>query len=136
MEPTIEQDAPVTRPSQVTRAVQLLTSGFVIGFIAATIRLWGHVPMLSLVLGLLLLLAFLSLCFWLIRKIAAGRNWARIVLLVLMILGTPFAIPAYIAEARVNVVPGVLSVIIVVLQVIATVLLFLKPSNRWFRKSS
>jgi len=92
--------------------------------------------MLSLVLGLLMLLVFLSLCFFLIRKIAAGRNWARIVLLVLVILGTPFAIPAYIAEARVNVVPGVLSIIIVVLQVIATVLLFLPPANRWFRKPS
>jgi len=136
MEPVIEQDAPVTRPSQVTRAVQLLTCGLVIGFIATAIRLWGHVPMLSLVLGLLMLLVFLSLCFFLIRKIAAGRNWARIVLLVLVILGTPFAIPAYIAEARVNVVPGVLSIIIVVLQVIATVLLFLPPANRWFRKPS
>lgn len=136
MEPTIEQQAPLSRPSQVTRAVQLLTSALVIGFIASTIRLWGQVPMTTLALGLLLLLAFLLLCFYLIRKVAAGRNWARLVLLVLVVLGTPFAIPAYLAEARVNVVPGTLSIIIVILQVIATVLLFTKPANRWFRKSS
>jgi hypothetical protein len=90
--------------------------------------------MLSLVLGLLITLAFLSLWFYLIRKIAAGRDWARIVLLVLVILGTPFAIPYYIAEARVNVVPGALSIVIVILQLVATVLLFTPPANRWFRK--
>jgi hypothetical protein len=133
MEPTIEQEAPAVRPIEVTRAVQLLTSALVIGFIASAIRLRGQVSGTTLVVALLILIVFLTIFFYLIRKISAGRNWARLVLLVLVLLGTPFAIPAYIAEVSRNVVPGTLSIIIIILQVIATVLLFLKNSNRWFR---
>jgi hypothetical protein len=135
MEPTIEQDAPATRPIPVSRAVQLLTAALVIGFIASAFRLVGQVSGLQLALVLLMLIAFLTILFYLIMKISAGRNWARILLLVLVILNTPFAIPFYIAEARSNVVPGTLSLVIVVLQLIATVLLFTKNSNRWFKKS-
>lgn len=135
MEPTIEQPATVKRPIQVTRAVQILTSSLVLGFIASAIRLWGQVTGPTLALALLMLLAFLMILFYVIRKIAAGRNWARILMLALVVLGTPFAVPAYLNEVRTNVLPGTLSLIIIVLQVIATVLLFMKNSNRWFRKS-
>jgi hypothetical protein len=135
MEPTIEQDAPATRPTTVSRAVQLLTAALVIGFIASVIRLKGQVSGMALVFALLIVIAFFSIYFYLIRKISVGRNWARIILLVLVALGTPFAIPAYIAEVRRSIVPGTLSIIIMILQLIATVLLYLKNSNRWFKKS-
>jgi hypothetical protein len=136
MEPTIEPDAPVTRPSQVTRAAQLLTSALVLGLVASAIRLARQIHGLQLALSLLILVAFLTVLFYLVMKIWAGRNWARILLLVLVVLNTPFAILGYLAEAQTNVVPAVLSLIIVVLQVLATVLLFTKPAHRWFRKSS
>lgn len=135
MEPTIEQDAPAARPIEVARAVQLLTSALVLGLIASTVRLWSQVSGTTLLLALLMLVAFLTVFFYLIRKISAGRNWARILLLVLVLLGTPFAIPSYIAELHTNVLPGALSIVIIILQVIATILLFTKNSNRWFRKS-
>lgn len=136
MEPTIEQDAPAARPIQVSRAVQFLTLALAIGFITSVLRLMGQVSGMALVFALLIVIAFFSIYFYLIRKISVGRNWARIVLLVLVLLGTPFAVPAYIAEVRRNIVPGTLSIIIIILQLIATVLLFLKDSNRWFKKSS
>lgn len=135
MDPTIEQPAKVERPIQVTRAIQLLMSSLVIGFIASAVRLAGLISGTELVLALLILIAFLAIYFCLIRKISAGRNWARIILLVLVLLGTPFAIPAYIAEVRRNILPGTLSIIMVALQLIATYLLFKKNSNLWFRKS-
>ena len=91
---------------------------------------------MTLVLSLIILIAFLMVFYYLIRKISAGRNWARILLLVLVLLGTPFAIPAYIAEVRRHVLPGTLSIIVVILQLVATYLLFTKNSNGWFRKSS
>jgi hypothetical protein len=136
MEPTIEQEASVTRPILVTRAAQLLTSALVLGLIASTIRLWGQVSGLQLALVLLMLVAFLTVLFYLVMKIWMGRNWARILLLALVVLNTPFATRAYIAEVQTNIVPGTISIIIVIMQVIATVLLFTKDANRWFRKSS
>ncbi len=135
MEPTIAQEAPMARPIQVTRAVQLLTSALVIGLIASAIRLVGQVSGMTLVFALLIVIAFFSIYYYLIHKISAGRNWARIVLLALILLGTPFAIPAYVAEVRRSILPGTLSIIIIILQVIATYLLFTKNANLWFRKS-
>lgn len=135
MEPTIEQDAPVARPIQVTRAVQFLTTALILGLIASAVRLVGQLSGTSLVLALSVLVAFLMIYFYLIRKISAGRNWARFLLLALVLLGTPFAIPAYVAELRRNIVPGALSIIIVVLQLLATYLLFTKNSNRWFKQA-
>lgn len=136
MEPTIEPAASVARPTPVTRAAQLLTSALILGLIASAIRLAGQASGFQLALWLLMLIAFLTVLFYLVMKIWAGRNWARILLLVLVVLNTPFAILAYIAEVRTNVVPGALSLVMVVLQVIATVLLFTSNSNRWFRKSA
>jgi hypothetical protein len=61
------------------------------------------------------------------------RNWARIVVLILVLCNVPFAILAYPAEVRKNVLSGSLSIIIVLLQLIGTYLLFTKNSNLWFR---
>jgi uncharacterized membrane protein len=61
------------------------------------------------------------------------RDWARIILLVLVLFGIPFAIPAYLEEVRRNVLSGTLSIIISILQLIGTYLLFTKQSNLWFR---
>lgn len=61
------------------------------------------------------------------------RNWARIVWLVIVLFGLPFAIPANLQEIRRNVLSGTLSVIVTLLQVIGTYLLFTRNSNLWFR---
>jgi len=86
-----------------------------------------------MILSLLIVVAFFGLLFFLVMKISAGRNWARIVCLVLVLLGLPFAISAYVQEVRIHLVSGTLSIIILILQLIGTFLLFTKQSNLWFR---
>jgi len=61
------------------------------------------------------------------------RNWARIVWLVIVLFGLPFAIPANLQEVRRNVLSGMVSIIVTILQLIGTYLLFTKQSNLWFR---
>jgi hypothetical protein len=68
-----------------------------------------------------------------ISRISARRNWARIVWLVLVLFGLPFAIPANLAEIKRNVLTGAFSVIVTLLQLIGTYFLFTKNSNEWFR---
>jgi membrane-associated HD superfamily phosphohydrolase len=63
------------------------------------------------------------------------RNWARIILLVLILFGLPFAIMASLAELKQNIAAGSLSIVIAVLQLLGVVLLFTKNSNLWFRRN-
>lgn len=133
MEATSEQRAKVERPRSVTRAVQFLVSSLAIGLLNAILNLAQRTSGAALVFALLIVLAVFGLFFILMMKISAGRNWARIVCLVLVLLGLPFAISSYLQEVRTHVVSGTLSIIILILQVIGTYLLFTKQSNLWFR---
>ncbi len=133
MESTSEQKENVERPREVQRAVQFLTSSLAIGLLASILRLAQRVSGAPMILSLLIVIAFFGLLFFLVMKISAGRNWARIVCLVLVLLGLPFAISAYVQEVRIHVVSGTLSIIILILQLIGTFLLFTKQSNLWFR---
>jgi uncharacterized membrane protein YbjE (DUF340 family) len=83
--------------------------------------------------ALLIVIAVFAVGFLLVNRISARRNWARIVWLVLVLFGLPFAIPANLQEVRRNVLSGTLSVIITILQLIGTYLLFTRNSNPWFR---
>ena len=134
MEPTSEQTAGAERPRAVTRAVLFLTSSLAIGLIASILRLAQRISGAPMIFSLVIVIAFFSLLFFLVMKISAGNNWARIVCLVLVLIGLPFAIPAYLQEVRTHVVSGTLSIIITLLQVIGTYLLFTKQSNPWFKR--
>ena len=134
MEATSEPGANVERPRPVTRAVQFLGSSLAIGLLNAILNLAQRTSGAALLFALLIVIAFFGLFFILVMKISAGRNWARIVCLVLVLFGLPFVIPAYLQEVRTHVVSGTLSIIILILQVIGTYLLFTKQSNPWFRK--
>lgn len=132
MDPTTEPTAG-TRPGEVTLAVRLIWISITIGLVISGIRVAPLVSGVSLVSVLLFALVFFGIYLFLVSKIAAGRNWARIVFLVLLVIGLPFAVPTYLAELRTSVVFGSISILIAVLQVVATYLLFTRNSNRWFK---
>ncbi len=134
MDPVIEPTPNISRPVAVTRAVQLLSASFVIGAIRAVYNLVHKFSGTTLVLSIVFLIIFFGICFFFVSKIAAGRNWARIVFLVLLIIGLPLATPTYIAELRTNLPYGLVSIVVAIIQVLALVLLFAKTSNPWFRK--
>ncbi len=133
MEPTTE---PVgdARPGEVTLAVRLLWISIAIGLLITGLRVAGLVSGASLVVALLLGVVIFGFYLFLVSRISAGRNWARIVFLVLFLIGLPFSIPTYLAELRKSVLFGSISILIAVIQLVATYLLFTKNSNRWFRQ--
>ena len=133
MEPTIEQNANVERPRSVTKAVQFLASALAIGLLNAIFILAQRTTGIPMLVVLIIVIAFFSLLFFLVMKISAGRNWARIIWLILVLVNAPFAILAYPEAVRRNVISGSLSIIIVILHLIGTYLLFTKKSNLWFR---
>jgi len=133
MESTGEQRMQIERPREVVRAVQFLFAAIVIGLITASLNLAQRVSGAAMIFALLIVIGFFGLCYFLIRTISAGRDWARIVLLVLVLLNLPFAILSDIAALRQSILLGTLSIIIIILQLIGTYLLFTKNSNLWFR---
>ena len=134
MDPTIELNAKLDRPRSVARAAQFLFSAVVIGLLNAIYTLVQRVAGLPMLIALVIVIAFFGLFFFLVMKISAGRNWARIIWLILVICNVPFAVLAYPQAVRANVISGTLSIIIVLLQVIGTILLFTGNSSAWFRR--
>jgi hypothetical protein len=74
-----------------------------------------------------------ALYLWFIDRVRAGRNWARIVLLVLTLLG-------FITElmpGETHEMPAVwiaMRILDVLLQIAALVLMFTRPGSEWFRQ--
>jgi hypothetical protein len=134
MTPIIEDGTDSQRPKRVTTGVQILLASLALGTITAAVHVFQNAARRSLVLALFIVLAFFGLGFLLVWRIAVRKNWARIILLVLVLFGTPLAVPGYLMSLKRSVVFGSVSILINILQLIGTYLLFTGRSNLWFRK--
>ena len=111
MEPPTESTATLQRPKEATLAVKLLFVSLGIGLLRGLFGLMLK-PSGAMLLAALIVIAIFALCFYLVWKISAGRNWARIILLVLVVINLPFALLANVAELKRSVLSGALSIII------------------------
>ena len=128
------QDA-VQKPQSVTTAVNLLWASLAVGLVKMLMdfsHLGAVAPAAFTNLVLIITFAFIG---FLIFKISAGRNWARITFLVLFIVGILPTLPLMIGEFSRAPVVGALSVAQVGLQVYSLFLLFTKPVSVWYRKA-
>ena len=133
MDPALEPTTNPSRPITVTRAVQLFYASFAIGLIQTIFDLAHKLSGFTFFLAIIFALIFIGILCFFVSKIAARRNWARIVFLILLIIGLPLSIPRYLAELKATPTHGYVSILLAVLQVIAIVLLFTRSSNQWFR---
>jgi hypothetical protein len=133
MDPATESTIKPGRPLAVTRAVQLFSASFIIGAIRSVFDLAHKLSGVAFVLSLFFALLFFGILFFFVAMIAAGKNWARIVALIMIILGLILGIPMYLAELRVNLLHGSISIAVAILQLIALALLFTKTANQWFK---
>ena len=124
----------ITRPKKVTIAVKLLCIVLAIGFIKfilnESIALEMAPPAFiaftfSATVGIVALLTYM---------IWNGRNWARITFLVLFIIGAPFSIFQTLQILTVTPISGLVDISGIVIQIIALIFLFQKPSSDWFRE--
>jgi len=120
------------RPKEVETALKILYISLGIGFLA------GIIKASSAAQGLLAspaLVMFFVFCIvgmqWLfISWIGKGRNWARITFLVVFIIGIPF-LPVFLNFDK-DPFSALISIGQTVLQIIALIFLFQKPSSNWF----
>jgi len=127
------------KPSTVVRAVKLLWAALLVGPLKLAVDfsfvdfsfLETTGPLNFLVSVLLVVTAVLA---FLISKISAGRNWARITFLVIFILGFVPGLSLVGAEFDRSVLVGILSIAQTALSLYALFLIFTQPGSAWFRK--
>jgi hypothetical protein len=123
-----------TRPREVKWSIFLQLAALVIGPII-TATDWSHLeslgpirkPVLDAVVTLLLLGYFI----W---KMSQGKNWARITLLVLFLIGLPFYIFYIRARFGRSAILAVLSILQGLLQGTGLLLAFRASAKVWFKK--
>ena len=118
-------------PNEARLAARLLWCAIALSIVELTLGMNLASSSIEVVAGPLLVIGVLSL---LTHQISRGRNWARIVLLVLVALGMPgyfLTLPAMLAQSA---FVTAISVAESVLQIAALYLVFIGAGASWFRR--
>lgn len=135
-----------TRPNSTNNAIKLMYLSLILGIIFGVIAIatghdMKHLPQkmsaTQFMLVAIVTLGVIALIkYWFIRMVGSGRNWARILYLILVILG----LLAMASHTHTLINQGTLSlissIITVVIDLCAIFLLFTSESNAWFSKKS
>jgi uncharacterized membrane protein YfhO len=123
------------RPREIVRVVQLAAFNYALGLVSIAMA-WEYFARLQSLTSALIGQAFtLAILFWLYYKIFQGRNWARIVWLVLSLLGLAMMPMTY---KMLGAAPGVIKVQMLIgfgVTFAIIWLLFFSPGKHWFRRA-
>lgn len=125
-----------SRPGKVETAVKLLYVTLGIGVlrsIGESMEVSMRAQSISPAYAVFKAFFVFGIMWFFICMIGKGRNWARITFLVLFIIGIPSAVFPLQSLAA-NPISGLLGIGQTVIQIIALVFLFQKPSSDWFRE--
>jgi hypothetical protein len=121
------------RPAEVLLAVRLLWSSVALGAFSQFLIL-RHVrfseDVVYAICDQLVVLAIVALIYY---KIWLGRNWARIALLILSVIGLYFYVPMLMRLLVPITAAGLIGVLQFLMQAFAMYLVFTQPGNGWFR---
>lgn len=123
-----------TRPYKVTTAVKLLYISLGIGVLRNIMESSTQAEVASPAFVMFIAFFVLGIMWFFILMIGKGRNWARITFLVLFIIGTPFSVLPLMQSLAANPISGLLGIVQIIIQIVAIVFLFQKPSSDWFRE--
>jgi hypothetical protein len=132
----MERAAGGDRPRSVGTAVTLLWISLVVGIAKAALDFTHLRAMAPVGFTLFVLVFTFAVLILLVLRIGAGRNWARIAFLILFIIGTVPTLPVVRDELERAPLVGVLSLLQLLLQIWALVLLFTRPGSAWFRRAA
>jgi len=127
------------RPKEVTLAVKLLWTSLLLGVAGMffqPLNATATAQWIGVIIGAG---AVFGIWAWIVAKIAKGRNWARILFLVLVILGlvvTALVLPTAMTIYRARPLNGLVSLINLVIEVVTMYLLLTAPARAWFKQPS
>jgi hypothetical protein len=125
-----------TKPRKAGISILLQLIALAIGPVVTAID-WGHLrslgPIQTVLTEAVLTLFLMAYLIW---KMSQGRNWARITLVALFLLGIPFFFPFVRAEFNRSATAAILSIMQALFQGTGLVLAFTAPGKEWFSKSA
>ncbi|MEZ0232686.1 MAG: hypothetical protein ACAH12_07580 [Methylophilaceae bacterium] len=124
------------KPIEIKRAVNFLWIAIAVGFLKPLIN-WQYfqqtIAQASLGFILTVIVLTLAIQIFLIYKISIGRNWARILFLILTLIGMVIFVPTVLAEVDLSLLSAVISVVQAGLQITALWIMFTSPGKLWFK---
>jgi hypothetical protein len=107
--------------------------GVVYGIVRPPAEAAAGIAYVAFMFGMVIAIGFVALFAWFTWMALKGRNWARIVHLVFMLLGLLFTYWVVRMAFAQSTYDGVISIIQAVLYPAGVILLFLPAANRWYR---
>ena len=129
----METQAIAQKPQPVGTAVNLLWASLAVGLIKMLMD-FSHLGAPPAAFTNFVLVVTFAVLGFLIFKISAGKNWARITFLIMFIVGMLPTLPIIFGEFSRSPVVGALSVTQIGLQAYALFIIFTQPGGRWFQK--
>ena len=132
----------IPKPKTVTLAVRVFFIGWILSVPMLLMRLSAGQPetkpamiaVMSMMVAIPSVICLIFLPVWLFRNISFGKNWARTVWAVLVILSLPGNLAVRIdSVATVSVLSGLLGLIQSILFIASCILLFVPSSTPWFQ---
>jgi hypothetical protein len=123
------------KPGSIVAANNILYAGLFLDILTWALGRWTTTmytaaPAQSIVI----LVVTVGITYAMIKCIGLGRKWARVVLLVLFLLGLVVYPWTFVALLNASMVVAVLSLLLVILQIIALYFLFSRASTQWFNR--
>jgi len=123
------------KPTSIVAAKNILYAGIFLAILTwglgwLTRTMYAPAPAQSVVI----LIVTVGITFALIKCIGLGMKWARIVLLVLFLLGLVVYPWTFVAVLKVSMLVAVLILLQTILQIIALYYLFSRASTQWFNR--
>ena len=123
----------VNRPKAVSQAVTMMYIVIASGFINVLFLLPPSITALGIGIVIFFVAIIAGIILFFTRQIWRGKNWARITLLVLCLLGILPSIPNLLQAFSANVIDGLIQSVQWILEIVALIFLFRKESSAWFR---
>jgi hypothetical protein len=137
VEDAVPPQTQMTRPRQVVIAIWLAVISYGMGMIVIILS-WDYYSKLQTV-GALIGNQLFTVCLlaWIYYKIYVGRNWARVTLLVLSLLGALFTLSGAVMKLLVAapILAKAQMFVGIALNAAILWLLFFSPGRYWFRRS-
>ena len=121
------------RPREVIYAVQLVCASLALDFVSFFVKQPDFMQPQSLAIGISAIIFGTLISGFLLFMIWRGRNWARLLYLIVFLIGAPFAFPVIVMVFQKNLIFSIVGLIKISLQIMAAVLLLQKPTRQWFR---
>jgi len=123
------------KPASIIAAKNILYAGLFLSVLTWALGWWtttlyAPTPVESVVI----LIVIVGITFALIKCIGMGMKWARVVLLVLFLVGLAVLPWTFVAVLKASMFVAVLSLMQTILQIIALYYLFSRASTQWFNR--